>query len=74
MNDVWNIGRKEFYPEMEVKIFNRWGEPVWKSAKGYPEPWDGRSNGRAVPVDSYHYIIELKPGRKPLVGNVTIVR
>lgn len=74
INDKWNIGLIELYPEAEVRIFNRWGGTVWKSEKGYPHPWDGRSNGTALPVDSYHYIIDLGKGRKPVVGNVTIVR
>jgi gliding motility-associated-like protein len=74
INDVWNIGLIELYPLMEVKIFNRWGEPIWRSEKGYPVPWDGRSNGYELPIDSYHYIIDLHNGSKPLIGNVTIVR
>jgi large repetitive protein len=74
INDVWNIGMIELYPSMEVKIFNRWGEPIWRSERGYPKPWDGRSNGSELPIDSYHYIIDLHNGSKPLIGNVTIVR
>ena len=74
INDVWNIGLIELYPLMEVKIFNRWGEPIWRSEKGYPKPWDGKSNGSELPIDSYHYIIDLHNGSRPLVGNVTIVR
>ena len=74
INDVWNIGLKELYPLMEIKIFNRWGETVWRSEKGYPNPWDGKSNGVSLPIDSYHYIIDLHNGSKPLIGNITIVR
>ena len=74
INDVWNIGYISLYPQMEITIFNRWGETVWRSGKGYPQPWDGRSNGSPLPIDSYHYIIDLHNGSKPLVGNVTIVR
>ncbi len=74
INDVWNIGLKELYPQMEVKIFNRWGELVWKSEKGYPIPWDGRSNGTMLPMDSYHYLIDLNNGSKPVIGHVTIVK
>jgi gliding motility-associated-like protein len=74
INDVWNIGLIELYPEIEIKIFNRWGEIIWRSEKGYPQPWDGKSNGSSLPIDSYHYIIDLHNGSKPLVGNVTIVR
>jgi gliding motility-associated-like protein len=74
INDVWNIGMINLYPQMEIKIFNRWGELLWKSEKGYPHPWDGRSNGASLPIDSYHYIIDLHNGSKPIIGNVTIVR
>jgi gliding motility-associated-like protein len=74
INDVWNIGMIELYPSMEIRIFNRWGKTIWRSEKGYPNPWDGRSNGSSLPIDSYHYIIDLHNGTKPIVGNVTIVR
>jgi gliding motility-associated-like protein len=74
INDVWNIGLKELYPEIEVRIFNRWGEMIWKSDRGYPVPWDGRSKGAVLPIDSYHYIIDLHNGSKPIIGNVTIVK
>jgi len=73
-NDDWVIGNYELYPEMEVKVFNRWGETLWKSEKGYPKNWDGRSNGKVLPIDSYHYIIDVHKGRKPVIGNITIVK
>jgi gliding motility-associated-like protein len=74
INDEWHIGLRELYPEMEVKIFNRWGELVWKSEKGYPRPWDGRSNGVLLPMDSYHYTIDLHNGSKLMIGTITIVK
>jgi gliding motility-associated-like protein len=75
INEFWNITRIAFYGEAEVIIMNRWGEVVWKSGKGYPEPWDGRaSNGKALPMDSYHYAIDLHNGEKPIVGHVTVIR
>lgn len=74
VNDHWNIGKKELYPQMEIRIYNRWGEIVWRSEKGYPDPWDGRSRGIVLPVDSYHYVIDLHNGSKPVVGTITIVK
>ena len=74
INDSWKIGNSEMYPEMEVTIYNRWGQSVWKSEEGYPVQWDGRSNGADLPIDSYHYVIDLNNGSKPLIGNITIVR
>lgn len=73
-NDVWNIGNTELYPKMEVLIYNRWGQFLWRSEQGYPKVWDGMSNGRELPIDSYHYVIDLHNGTKPIAGSVTIVR
>jgi gliding motility-associated-like protein len=74
INDVWNIGNTSFYPKMQITIYNRWGQLVWRSGSGYPLPWDGKSNGSELPVDSYHYFIDLHNGTKPIIGIVTIVR
>ncbi len=46
----------------------------WISEKGYPQPWDGMSNGKVLPIDSYHYIIDLNNGTKSILGNVTIIK
>lgn len=74
INDVWNITGKESWPDIQVTIYNRWGQAVWKSGRGYHVPWDGRSSGRELPVDSYHFVIELHNGMKTFMGNVTLVR
>jgi len=73
-NDYWQIEDIVFYPDAEITIYDRWNRQVWQSERGYPYPWDGTSNDAPLPVDSYHYFIELKKGRKPLLGHVTIVR
>jgi gliding motility-associated-like protein len=74
INDVWNIGNIGSFPKVEITIYNRWGQSVWRSEQGYPYPWDGKSNGVDLPIDSYHYIIELHNGSKPIIGEITIVR
>jgi gliding motility-associated-like protein len=75
INEYWDLSRITLYPQSEVIIMNRWGEVVWKSEKGYPDPWNGRDlKGKALPMDSYHYAIDLHNGEKPIVGHVTIVR
>lgn len=73
-NDVWNIENINLYPRAEVTIYNRWGHLIWYSGPGYSSPWDGKSQGKDLPVDSYHYFIELHNGNKPIVGTVTVVR
>ena len=74
INDYWEIGNISKFPDVEVKIFNNWGELVWNSVRGYGIPWDGRSNGQVLPVDSYYYVIDFKNGSRMLAGSVTIIK
>jgi len=74
-NDLWLIENIEFYPQVDMKVFDRWGNMVYITGNAADEPWDGSLNGRTLPVDSYHYIIDLNYGNNtPILGNVTIVR
>ncbi len=61
-NDLWRIEDIELYPDVVITVYNRWSQEVWRSDRGYTQPWDGRSNGIMLPVDSYHYVIELNNG------------
>lgn len=83
-NDTWIFPApseqgSHLYPyldDVEVRIFNRWGNMVWQSSGMFTE-WDGRDlGGRALPMDSYHYIIRIKVDGKVFVykGSITIVR
>jgi gliding motility-associated-like protein len=74
INDVWRIGNMDLYPDAEVIIYNRWGQELWRSERGYPTPWDGTSRGRRLPVDGYHYVIDLHNGSKLVAGSITIVK
>ncbi len=58
--DTWDFKIDNVFPEAVVYVYNRWGEPVFVSGKGYIEKWDGTSNGKKLPVDSYHYVIKNK--------------
>jgi len=73
-NDLWIIEGLELYPEAEMRIFDRWGTSVHYSVNAADDPWDGTFDGRRLPVDSYHYVIDLNNGDPPVLGNVTIVR
>ncbi len=58
--DALTIHNSANYPEMVVKIFNRWGNLVFTSEKGYPEPWAGtRDNGDELPDGTYFYVVEF---------------
>lgn len=73
VNDYWVIKYIETYPNTTVQIFNRLGERVFFS-NNYNQPFDGRHNGKALPVGTYYYIIEPKNGRPRLTGSLTIIR
>ena len=73
VNDIWNIKYLETYVNVQVLIFNRYGSEVFKSI-GYLKPWDGKTNGKDVPVGTYYYIIDPKNGSKKFSGSVTVIR
>ena len=73
-NDMWVIEGLELYPNPEIWIFDRWGSQIYHSQIPVSDPWDGSFNGRNLPIDSYHYIIDLKNEEVPITGNITIVR
>lgn len=73
VNDTWKINALLGYPGCNVFIYNRWGQPVYKSV-GYNIPWDGTLNGKNLPVGTYYYVIDLKNNTPPVSGFVTIIR
>jgi gliding motility-associated-like protein len=64
----------EYYPGATIQIFNRWGEQIFYSENYMDQRFDGTYRGIKLPVDSYHFIIELQNGSPPITGNVTILK
>ncbi len=73
INDLWDINALGAYPGCTISIFSRDGALVYNSIN-YPKPWDGTRDGQKLPVGTYYYVIDLKNGKKPLAGSVTILR
>ena len=73
VNDRWNIENMADYPGCTLQVFNRYGQLVY-SVAGYNTPWDGKVNGKDLPVGVYYYVINLKNGFKPINGSITIIR
>ena len=82
-NDYWDLEAgdpqnpvtiEQMYPRAIIEVFNRWGELMFRSAPGYPVPWDGTYKGRELPLDSYYYVIDPKNGTRPITGIVTIIK
>jgi gliding motility-associated-like protein len=75
VNDVWNLQLLEEFPNADVQIYNRWGELLYEQKNGYRKAWDGTYEGKALPVGTYYYIIDMKTDRfDPITGPITIVR
>lgn len=73
INDRWNLPFLDNFTDCRVQIFNRNGQVVFTSV-GYSTPWDGNISGRAAPVGTYYYIIDLRNGEKPITGYVVVLR
>jgi gliding motility-associated-like protein len=73
VNDVWDIPGITQYPNVVVEIFNRWGSSLF-SSNGYSTPWDGKYNGKEMPIGSYYFTIDLGDGSEVFKGTVTIVK
>ena len=77
INDTWLIPYLEDYPNCEVKIYSRWGQPVFETTGyTYKKSWDGTYNGGVVDEGVYFYIIHLRDSfnNAPIQGTVTVVR
>jgi gliding motility-associated-like protein len=73
-NDYWQIEGYQNYPDMTVKVFDRWGIEVFSSEHGYFKPWDGTIGGKNLPTGAYYYIIKLGDGSKEITGSLTLIR
>jgi gliding motility-associated-like protein len=73
IHDRWVVPYLESYPGCTIDIYNRYGQLVYHSV-GYATPWDGKANGKDVPVGTYYYVIDPKNGREKLAGYVDVIR
>ncbi|HWZ16922.1 MAG TPA: gliding motility-associated C-terminal domain-containing protein, partial [Mucilaginibacter sp.] len=73
INDTWVIKELDTYPNITVRIFDRYGQQLYYS-NGYPQAWDGTYNGKKLPWGTYYYLIDLKNYNKKLSGWVAIVK
>ena len=71
-NDVWELNVFEVFKDLEVSIYNRWGELVFFSM-GYKEPFDGTYKGQKLPTGSYVYAIRPAKDLPIIKGGLTIM-
>lgn len=73
INDTWVIKNIEYYPDNQVKVFDR-SNRVLYSKHGYTNDWNGTYNNSALSQGTYFFIIEPGAGLAPLRGFITITR
>lgn len=74
-NDLWEIPGIQRFENVEVNVYDRWGQNVFRSI-GYATPWDGTFKGRRLPTGAYYYSIELNDLNvtiPPYTGVISIV-
>ncbi|MDY0400666.1 MAG: gliding motility-associated C-terminal domain-containing protein, partial [Bacteroidales bacterium] len=72
INDVFYITNIEFYPNSEIKIYNRWGKKIYEN-ENYQGDWDGKG----LDDGTYYYIFRLNYGYGKIDeyhGTITIIK
>lgn len=77
LNDVFRILNGVKTQNFNLKIFNRWGQPVFES-KDWKQGWDGRFKGTLQPTGNFVWFMKYIDTRtnKPVErkGDVTLIR
>jgi len=72
-NDNWIIRGLVFYPNAEVKIFDRFGKLLIQlTANKYY--WDGTLNGKNLISDDYWYAFKIDENSPEVKGHFTMIR
>lgn len=72
VNDTWTISGIANDPTVQLNIYNRNGQEVYKS-HGYYTPWDGRYHGKLLPPATYYYVLFTKQHSQKSSGWVSIL-
>lgn len=77
INDTWIIKGADLYPNASMKVYSRWGQPVFETI-GYSElkAWNGTDEGgKPVAEGVYYYVFDLRDSEKQeFKGSLTIMR
>ncbi len=74
VNDLWEIGNLEFYPNTEIYIHDRFGKEIAKYSGKDFKGWDGTYIGNPLPGNDYWYVIYIRETGKRLVGHFLLKR
>ncbi len=75
INDTWYPINIEIYPQITVKIFDRYQRLI-ASYDGNTKSWDGNYKSKALPSGDYWYIVRLNESsdNREFKGNFSLVR
>jgi gliding motility-associated-like protein len=75
MNDFWIPNNLEGFPEILIKIYDRYGRVIAELSYGV-QGWDGTYDGKELPTGDYWYVIKLNGERdeREFVGHFTLYR
>lgn len=76
INEVWTIVNFDQYPNIEVLVFDRWGQVIKRLRSG-DKPWGGVVKGVPVPDATYYYVLyfDIRDKSKGEIhGSVSVVR
>ncbi len=72
-NDFWAPNNREFFPNIEVKIYDRYGRVV--AILDQIAMWDGKYEGTELPTGDYWYVVNANDKSKiRYVGHFTLYR
>ncbi|WP_276166243.1 T9SS type B sorting domain-containing protein [Zobellia alginiliquefaciens] len=72
-NDFWAPGNREFFPDIEVIIYDRYGRVV--AELDQVSEWDGLYDGKELPTGDYWYVVNQNDDRDiRYVGHFTLYR
>ncbi|WP_316839483.1 Ig-like domain-containing protein [Pedobacter gandavensis] len=72
-NDKWVIDNIDFYPNNEVKVFDKGGRILFQK-KSYDNSWDAMINGSPLEEGTYYYIIDFGTNTPKFRGFITVIR
>ena len=73
LNDEWYPQNREFFPNIDVIIYDRYGRVVARLDQ--VKKWDGNYEGSPLPTGDYWYVVNANDNEKQrFVGHFTLYR
>ncbi|MCM4173019.1 hypothetical protein DHD32_16160 [Arenibacter sp. TNZ] len=74
MNDLWRPGNAEYFSDLTVKIYDRYGRVVARLSN--IDGWDGTYDGKELPTGDYWYVVQFNEEdyQREFFGHFTLYR